>query len=210
MVSSIALDLMKRRRSCREFLPNPVSKEYIDLILESAYNAPAGSGNRGLWIVVVDDAATKQELRDRCEPWDIKWVETRPEPLRSRLMHLPGFKREKDYLTICPYLLVVASAKGNSDDYPYAHESAWTAIENIVLTTVDLGLATLTYTPEIFRMNSQAALHDLFDLPEDSKIQSIMPIGYMNEEKMPPRERDTLWPEKIYHNRWDNPWLLEG
>lgn len=208
MPESAALELMKRRRSCREFLSDPVSREQIDVLLEAAYNAPSGSGNRGLWIIVVDDPELKAEIRKRCEPFDLAWVESRPEPLRSRLFNLTGFKKEKDYLTLAPYLLLVVSEKGNPADYPYSHESAWTAIENICLAATDLDLATLTYTPEILRTHSQRALHDLFGLGPEKRIQTIIPVGYMNQEKMPERERDTKWPDKLFLNRWDNNWKL--
>ena len=57
--------------------------------------------------------------------------------MRSRLLALPGLKREKDYLTTCPVLLIVVSEVGNPD-YPYAHESAWTAIENMCLAVHEL------------------------------------------------------------------------
>jgi hypothetical protein len=54
---------------------------------------------------VVDDPALKAEIRRRCEPYDEEGIQSRPEPLRSRLLNLPGLKREKDYLTTCLVLL---------------------------------------------------------------------------------------------------------
>ncbi len=198
-------DLMRARRSIREFTPEPVDPAAIAYLVEAAYNAPAGSNNRGLYIVVVDDPALKAEVRRRCEPYDEAWVQSRPEPLHSRLLGLPGLKREKDYLTICPFLLVVCNIIGNPD-FPYSMESAWTAIENICLAATDLGLGTLTYTPEILRMKGQTALHDLFGLPAKTRVQSILPVGHIHHAKLPPRERDEAFRRKVFLNGYGRPY----
>jgi iodotyrosine deiodinase len=201
-----ALDLMKARRSIREFTAEPVPRDAIEAIVEAAYQAPAGSNNRGIWIIVVDDPALKAEIRRRCEPSDEAWILSRPEPLRSRLLGLPGLKREKDYLTICPVLLVVASEVGNPD-HPYAHESAWTAIENMCLAATDLGLGTLTYTPEILRTTGQRALHDLFGLPDAKRIQAILPVGRINHAALLPRDPAPDFRPKVFRNRYGRPYF---
>ena len=196
-----ALDLIKAGRSIREFTDEAISREAIEYILDAAYHAPAGSNNRGIWIIVVDEPALKAEVRRRCEPYDEQWIQSRPEPQRSRLL---GLKRDKDYLTICPVLLVVVSEVGNPD-YPCAHESAWTAIENMCLAVTDLGLGTVTYTPGILRMAGQQAPHDLLGLPDKKRIHAIMPIGHINHAKLPPVTKEPDFRRKIFRNRYENP-----
>ena len=191
------LDLARRRRSVRAFLPEPVPRELLEQVLESAYNAPAGSGNRGLWIVVVEDEAQRRALRERCEPWDREWVASRPEPLRTRLRALPGFGDEKVFLTEAPVLLVVCNEPRNPD-FPYPVESAWTAIENICLAATDLGLGTLTYTPEISRLKGQKEMHDLLGLPPTKRIQAVMPLGYADDARLGDREREPDFRSKVF------------
>jgi len=105
-------------------------------------------------------------------------------------------------------LSVVVSEVGNAD-YPYAHESAWTAIENMCLAATDLGLGALTYTPEILRMAGQHALHDLFGLPSKKRIQTIMPIGHINHTKLPPAEKEPNFRRKVFRNGYGKPYPFE-
>ncbi|MEM7248385.1 MAG: nitroreductase family protein [Acidobacteriota bacterium] len=191
------LELARERRSTRAFKSDPVPHELIAQVTEAAYNAPAGSGHRGLWIVVVEDEAQRRLLRERCEPWDMKWVESRPEPLRTRIKELPGFQREKVFLTEAPVLLVVCNEPRNSN-YPYPIESAWTAIENICLAATDLGLGTLTYTPEISRLQGQQSLHDILGLPREKRVQAVMPLGYPDTERLGEREREPDFKSKVF------------
>lgn len=79
----------------------------------------AGEGDEGR------DGPRPDEGRG-CEPYDEEWIQSRPEPLRSRLLNLPGLKREQDYLRLCPVLLVAVKEPAfrrkilrNTYEHPY-------------------------------------------------------------------------------------------
>ena len=55
------LELVQKRRSIRQFKPDPIPDEYIDKIIEAAHWAPSGFNSQPWEFVVVK----KKELRDR-------------------------------------------------------------------------------------------------------------------------------------------------
>jgi nitroreductase len=101
---------------------------------------------------------------------------------------------------------VVASEAG-TPDYPYAHESAWTAIENMCLAVTDLGLGTLAYTPELLRTSGQRARHDLFGLPDAKRIQAILPVGHIGHAVLPPRAPVPDFRLQVFRNRYGRPYF---
>ncbi len=56
------LKVIQDRRSIREYSPEPVSDQDIDLILEAARQAPSGENAQPWRYVVVKDPATRKKL----------------------------------------------------------------------------------------------------------------------------------------------------
>ncbi|KPJ63269.1 MAG: hypothetical protein AMS15_00925 [Planctomycetes bacterium DG_23] len=110
------LELVKKRRSIRDYRKDPVSDEDIKAVLEAARLAPSW-GNRQCWrFVVVKDEVTREKLADKRE-----WIAEAPvvivacaDPGKS------GQKADQDY-----YLLDVGIA-----------------MEHIMLAATERGLAT--------------------------------------------------------------------
>lgn len=70
------LDLAKRRRSVRNFLPDPIPEETLERLLEAARWAPSGYNLQPIHFTVVDDSALKKSLRAAC--MDQRQVEEAP------------------------------------------------------------------------------------------------------------------------------------
>ncbi len=56
------LDLVRRRRSIRRFLPRPVEREKLLVCLEAARLAPSASNSQPWRFIVVDDPKLKEDL----------------------------------------------------------------------------------------------------------------------------------------------------
>lgn len=56
------LDLAKRRRSCRAYLPDRVPREHLELMLEAARLAPSACNKQPWRMVVVTDEALRMRL----------------------------------------------------------------------------------------------------------------------------------------------------
>ena len=58
------IKVMKSRRSCRNFKPDMVSKDVLDLILEAGTYAPTGMGKQSPIIIAVTDKTLRDELSE--------------------------------------------------------------------------------------------------------------------------------------------------
>ena len=85
------LNLMKCRRTIRDFSDRPVSDRLLVKILEAASVAPSGAGIQGTHVLVLDDPALRKKVRQICERGERDWVESQPETVRDKILKLPGF-----------------------------------------------------------------------------------------------------------------------
>jgi nitroreductase len=61
------IKLIKKRTSLRKYAPEPISKEHLDIILESAMRAPTAGNMMCYSIIVVEDRAKKEILSHSCD-----------------------------------------------------------------------------------------------------------------------------------------------
>ena len=110
------LDLVKRRRSIREYKPAPVSDEDLAKIIEAGRLAPSWANKQCWRFIVVTDPARKKAM----EP-DREWIASAP-----------------------AIIVVVAdpAASGVKGDQQYYLLDVGMAVENILLAATDLGLVT--------------------------------------------------------------------
>jgi 5,6-dimethylbenzimidazole synthase len=136
---------IKERRSCRNFLPDPVSDEMIEKILEAAVWAPSAANNQPWEFIVVTNKDIKKDIcsdSEKCRKYlyeksGWKWVD------RYKL----GFLEE------APVIIAVIGdpQKTGADMFleggglAYQHGCA-AAIQNMLLAAHALGLGTLWFT----------------------------------------------------------------
>jgi len=146
-------DVMRRRRTVREFSNQPVSLETIEAIVAAAGTAPSGANKQPWRFVAVQDPALKREIRLGAEAEEREFY-TRRAP-REWLEDLQPFgtDAEKPFLEIAPWLIVVF--KLMKDDEPgsrtgqvyYVNESVGIAVGLLLAAAHHAGLVTLTHTP---------------------------------------------------------------
>jgi len=192
--------LMKERRSIRNFIEAPVSKEIIDRIILAAYYAPTAARRQGFKIIVIDNPQKKASIRDICEQGERRWVYSRPKAVKDSILNLPDFSFKKTFLTKAPILLVI-STDPNNPQIPYAIESCWLAIAYMLLEIENSGLGTLTYTPSVCFTDRRLELNQVLNLPDEEYVQTILPIGHFSKKP----DRVTLPVEhKVHYNCYGN------
>jgi nitroreductase len=161
-------ELMKNRRSTRDFLNKEVSEEKLNLILKAGRLAPSGADQKPYVYIAVDDMALKKEIKQYCEDADKRYYDTSEEWFK-KWVEKKNISLEKDFLVDAPYLIVVAG----ETDKPYWLESTWMSISYMILAAENEGLDTLTYTPA-----ETDFIKYLLELPEKFVTVVIIPIGY--------------------------------
>jgi nitroreductase len=175
-------DHMRRRRTVREFSPEPVPLELIETAIEAAASAPSGANRQPWRFVIVKDPQTKSRIRDAAETEERDFYERRAtEQWLSDLAPL-GTDAHKPFLETAPYLIVVFAidyeparlgdgTEENQKNY-YVQESVGIAVGMLLTALHTAGLATLTHTPSPMRF-----LNELLDRPKHERPFVLIPVG---------------------------------
>jgi iodotyrosine deiodinase len=188
------LETVRLRRTVRDFSPDPVPDEVIDMAIEAASLAPSGANLQPWKFVVVRDPALKREIRIAAEKEEYENYHGRmPEEWLRVLAPLQTDWR-KEFLEIAPLLIVVfkedygIDADGRRVTHYYVNESVGIACGFLLAALNAAGLATLTHTP-----SPMAFLRDILARPRNEKAYLLIPVGYPAEDcKVPDIQKKPL------------------
>jgi nitroreductase len=176
------LDEIRRRRSVRDFSPDPVPLEILRQIIESAAQAPSGANRQPWRFVLVTDPAVKKEIRQAAEAEERENYERRmPEPWLRALEPL-GTDWNKELLETAPALIVVFRKEWEEGEGGerlkgyYVWESVGIACGFLIAAIHMAGLACLTHTPSPMRF-----LAGILNRPPEEKPFLLIPVGYPAE-----------------------------
>ncbi|USS40172.1 nitroreductase family protein [Thermococcus aggregans] len=149
--------------------------------IEAAKEAPSGMNAQPWHFLIVESDKMKGKIREVCEEGEKRFYEKMKGKLGEWLQE-KGFTWEKPFLSEAPYLvLVFADVRA-----PFAVQSTWLAVGYLLLALEEEGLSTVTYTPP-----TPKEIEELVNAPKHYKLQTILPVGYPNDEK-PKYERKSL------------------
>jgi iodotyrosine deiodinase len=179
-------ELLKRRRTVREFSPDPVSFELIELAIKTAGVAPSGANQQPWRFVVVSNPEIKRRIRLAAEEEERQNYSGRfPDEWLQALAPL-GTDWHKEFLEVAPYLIVVfkidygieqtAAGDERRIKHYYVNESVGIACGMLLAALHIAGLATLTHTP-----NPMGFLSEILKRPKNEKPYLLMPVGYPAE-----------------------------
>jgi len=198
------LEMMSRRRSVREFAPDPVPRALIETAIAAANTAPSGANRQPWHFVAVSDPAVKADIRRGAEAEEKKFYEggRATEEWLKALAPL-GTDWRKAFLEIAPWLVVVfkqvhaVGADGAKLTNYYVSESVGIACGLFITAIHRMGLATLTHTPQPMRF-----LTRILGRPNNERPYILFPIGYPHPECQVPEiakkglEDVSTWLEK--------------
>ncbi|HYR46439.1 MAG TPA: nitroreductase family protein [Thermoanaerobaculia bacterium] len=174
---------VRRRRTVREFAPDPVPLDVIDTAIEAAATAPSGANRQPWKFVVVVDAETKRRIREAAEKEEQEFYLRRATPEWLADLAPLGTDWHKPFLEVAPCLIVVfrldyepaGLADGTEHKHKnyYVNESVGIAV-GILLTALQMaGLATLTHTPSPMKF-----LREILGRPKHEQPFVLIPVGY--------------------------------
>jgi iodotyrosine deiodinase len=195
-------ELMGRRRSVREFAPDPVPWECIELAIRTACSAPSGAHRQPWRFVVVDDQDLKRQIRAAAEREERENYEQRfPEEWKEAIAPF-GTDWHKPFLETAPYLVVVfkelhgVRQDGTRITNYYVNESVGIACGLFIAALHTMGLATLPHTP-----SPMGFLSELLGRPANERPYVLFPIGYPAANAMVPDLTRKSLDEVVQWNR---------
>jgi nitroreductase len=171
-----------KRRSVRDFLPNPVEREKIERILRAGFEAPSAH-NRRPWEFLVITGQEQREAVAGMSPW----------------------------AKMCPFAPVVIACcadlrkgdpgyeKGLKDEDALWEQDLCAAVENILLQITEEGLGGvwLGWYPD---KNKVDAFKNHFHLPGYIMPVALVALGYPAKESRPKNRYD---PKKVHWESWN-------
>lgn len=187
------LDLVRRRRTIRQFKPDPVPDGYIEKIIEVARWAPSGFHTQPWEFVVVK----KKEVRDAVVAALDRYGPPITNPVRNgqTLASPRGSFRDAPVFIL---LLADWRAKIGLPGHPRKKEAWVTALYNsslsgaflyMHLAAASLGLASQWYTATS-NPDAERAIKAIIGIPEPLTIYDMMVLGYAATPPNPKEVRD--------------------
>ncbi|HYH82787.1 MAG TPA: nitroreductase family protein [Longimicrobium sp.] len=170
---------LERRRTVRDFSPEPVPRELIELAIRAASTAPSGAHQQPWTFVVVSDPEMKRQMREAAEAEERVNYGGRMPPEWIEALAPMGTDLVKRHITDAPYVVVLfrqlwgLRPDGSRQTHYYTTESCGIAAGLFIAALHHMGLATLTHTPSPMGFLSQ-----LLQRPENEKAFVLLPVGY--------------------------------
>lgn len=171
---------MDRRRSVREFSPEPVPRVLIEQAIRAAGTAPSGAHMQPWTFVAVSDPEIKRRIRLAAEEEErISYEGGRMPPEWLEALAPLGTDWHKPFLEIVPWIVVVFEQAFRTDQQGrrlknyYVKESVGIACGLFIAALHHMGLATLTHTPSPMKF-----LTRILGRPANEKPYILFPVGY--------------------------------
>jgi nitroreductase len=162
------IDILKQRKSVRDFIDNPVEREKIMMCLEAARIAPSACNSQPWKFIVVDDTQLKRRLCDAA---------------------FSGIYSSNSFCKKAPVIVAIVSEKskflarigGMFRGTEYHLIDIGIACEHFVLQAVDQGLGTCW-----IGWFDEGAVKAILNVPQQKKIDILIAMGYPNPAKVSP------------------------
>lgn len=171
---------IKERHSCRRFSTKKVKWQDIIEVIDTANLIPLAGNIPSLRFILVDEKDKINHLAETAQQ---------------------DFVGEVDYIVVvCSDPAQMERSYGKRADM-YLRQQAGAAIENFLLKITDMGLASCW-----IGAFSEETVKDILQIPENVKVEALLPIGY----EMPPKskQRKKLDLDNIlFFNIWKNKYM---
>ncbi|MFI2811868.1 MULTISPECIES: nitroreductase family protein [Microbulbifer] len=176
--ASAFYQLMRRRRTVRDFSAAPVPRAVIEDAIRTAGSAPSGANMQPWHFVVAESAEIKRRIRLAAEEEEREFYQRRASEEWLQALEPLGTDAHKPFLETAPYLIVVflkkftSAGDGERRKNYYTSESVGIATGMLIAALHNAGVATLTHTPSPMRF-----LNQILGRPATEKPYMILVAG---------------------------------
>lgn len=180
------LELMRGRRTVREYSDRDVPFEIVQNAIATAGTAPSGANMQPWRFVVVRDPEVKRKIREAAEKEEYDSYHGRMSEKWLKRLAVLGTDEHKPFIEIAPYLIVVfrinsVEEEGETEPTYYSQESVGIAVGMLLTALHNAGLATLTHTPSPMKF-----LQEILGRPKSEIPFVLIPVGYPAEDATVP------------------------
>jgi nitroreductase/NAD-dependent dihydropyrimidine dehydrogenase PreA subunit len=192
--------LMASRRSCRNYLERPVSRDILEDLVKIGTTAPSGTNSQKWTFTVLDRREQVEKFGDRIGAFFRKLNKMAANPLLRLLSRLfsndalgnyyrryydsikKGLeKRDKEGCDLlfhgAPAVILVGSEVGGS----CPAEDALLATQNILLGAHAMGLGSCLIGFAVSAIQRDPTIKDILTIPRQDEIYAVIALGHPNE-----------------------------
>jgi nitroreductase len=173
---------LRRRRTVRDYSPEPVPRAVLEQALLAAGTAPSGANLQPWHFAVITDPAIKQRVRAEAEIEEREFYSGKASPEWLEALAPLGTDASKPFLETAPALIAIFAQRygelpdGRRRKHYYVPESVGIATGFLIMALHEAGLATLTHTPSPMNF-----LNGICGRPESEKPYILLVVGYPAE-----------------------------
>lgn len=170
---------ISRRRTVREFVPDPVPRDIVATCLAAAGSAPSGANQQPWRFVAIADPAIKKTIREAAEAEEREFYGHRATDTWREALAPLGTDASKPFLETAPWLIAVfyeaygQAAGGGREKRYYPMDSVGIATGFLIAALHRAGLATLTHTP-----SPMAFLNKILGRPDNERPFVLLVAGF--------------------------------
>ncbi len=183
------IDIIKERRSVKEYKANDVSKEVLLRIFEAGRWAPSAHNAQPWHFLVIKDSATKHRLAGAmAKRWNNDL--SKNGILKQQRKNL--VEASVKLFENAPVIIIACSTMENMDEYPdnqrkkiecvMAVQSVAAAIENVLLAAHGEGLGSCWFCAPLFCAD---AVRKTLKIPKHIDPQALITLGYPTNKPNP-------------------------
>ena len=189
------LELIRSRRSIRQFSDRAVGREDIARLLEAARWAPSNHNRQPWRFLVIEDKSQIKQLAETVRQGLSEKLKALPETAAT---YAGEFTQHATFFATAPVLLVVLHKQSVSVAAPLLAGlknpnlvsgdplSVAMAVQNVLLAAQTLGLGTCVLTAPLL---AQEALAGSLNLPAGHDLTCLVALGHPAESPVPPRRK---------------------
>ena len=180
-------EMVRRRRTVRDFTDHPVDREVIESCILAAGTAPNGANQQPWHFAVFTDPQIKSQIRVAAEKEEQEFYNGKaPQAWLDALAPI-GTDANKPFLETAPCLIVIFSRstdiddEGNTVKQYYSSESTGIATGLLITALHQSGLATLTHTPSPMKF-----LNEILQRPKNERPFVLLVVGHPADDAQVP------------------------
>ncbi len=185
--SQFFYNLIKTRRSIRQFSLKKIDDNIIENAIKSAGTAPNGANLQPWHFVVIKNKKIKKAIRKAAEKEEEKFYNEVAPPEWLKALHPLGTDQHKEFLEEAPILIAVFEKKFSIEkkvkikNY-YVKESVGIATGILISALHYSGLCMLTHTP-----NPMTFLNKILKRPANEKPFVLLVVGFPKSNTKVPK-----------------------
>lgn len=171
--------LMKRRRTVREFSDRPIPAGVLEHCLLAAGSAPSGANHQPWHFAVIQNQELKKRVREAAEREEYEFYHGRAPQEWLQALEPFGTDEHKPFLETAPALIAIFAQnysldeRGEKKKNYYVQESVGIATGFLIAALHQCGLCCLTHTP-----SPMGFLRELLGRPASERPFLLLVVGY--------------------------------